>query len=246
MIGSMGKSAETAGDGIEFSLVVLCYRSEEGIVPVVEKLHEMLSFYKFRYELLLVGNYLEGSSDGTPGIVTELARRIPNTRAVVFPKRGMMGWDMRKGLEEARGEFICVIDGDGQFPLESIFSCLIKIMTENLDMVKTYRVRREDGFFRAVVSHVYNFVFNLLYRTDFRDVNSKPKILRRDKYLLMDLKSDDWFIDAEIMIRANQLGLRIVELPIHFYAIRGRKSFVKPQAILEFMRNLWDYRSRRP
>lgn len=227
---------------IQFSLVVLCYRSEDSIIPLVEKLHRMLSYYKFRYEIILVGNYVEGSGDRTPQIVEELARKMPSTRAVVMPKKGMMGWDMRRGLEAARGELIGVIDGDGQFPLESIFSCLIKMETEGLDLVKTYRVHREDGLYRTTISFVYNLLFGLIFGLRFRDVNSKPKIIRRAKFEQMHLTSEDWFTDAEIMIRAKELNLTVAELPIHFYVLDGRKSFVKPQAILEFMRNLWKYR----
>lgn len=230
---------------IHFSLVVLCYRTEEGLVPIVEKLHKMLSYYKFPYELVLVGNYFEGSADKTPEIVKNLAQRLPHTRAVVEPKEGMMGWDMRKGMDAARGRLIGVIDGDGQFPLESIFSCLIKLESEGIDLIKTYRVRREDGLYRRLISAAYNRLFSLLFHTSFIDVNSKPKIIRRSKYALMNLRSRDWFTDAEIMIRAHELGLKVAELPIHFYALDGRKSFVKPQAILEFILNLWKFRFRR-
>ena len=229
---------------IQFSLVVLCYRSEDGIVPLVEKLHRMLSYYKFRYEIILVGNYIEGSGDRTPKVVEHLARTMPDTRAVVLPKKGMMGWDMRRGLEAARGELVGVIDGDGQFPLESIFSCLIMIETEDIDLVKTYRVNREDGFYRTVVSFFFNMLFNLIFGQRYRDVNSKPKIIRRSKLEQMRLTSEDWFTDAEIMIRAAEQNLRVVELPIHFYNITKRKSFVEPQAIWEFIRNLWEYRPK--
>lgn len=228
---------------IKFSLVVLCYRTEESIIPLVEKLHRMLSYYKFAHEIILVGNYFEDSGDRTPQIVEELARTMPNTRAVVMPKKGMMGWDMRRGLEAARGELIGVIDGDGQFPLESIFSCLIKIETEGLDLVKTYRVNREDGLYRTFISFVYNRLFGLIFGHRYRDVNSKPKIIRREKFEQMHLTSEDWFTDAEIMIRAGELDLKVAELPINFYNLDGRKSFVKPQAIAEFMRNLWTYRA---
>ncbi|MBI5203131.1 MAG: glycosyltransferase, partial [Elusimicrobia bacterium] len=100
------------GGGVRFSLVVLCYRSEENIVPLVEKLHKILGFYKFSYELVLVGNYFEGSTDKTPAVVRRLESQYPNTRAVVLPKQGMMGWDMRAGLDAARGDVIGVIDGD--------------------------------------------------------------------------------------------------------------------------------------
>lgn len=229
---------------IQFSLVVLCYRSEEGVVPVVEKLHRMLSYYQFRYEIILVGNYFEGSSDRTPQVVEALSKRLPNIRTVVMPKKGMMGWDMRRGMEAAKGEVIGVIDGDGQFPLESIFSCLSKLEAEGLDLVKTFRVRRSDGLYRTVISIVYNLLFRVIFGLRYRDINSKPKIIRRSQFEKMHLTSEDWFTDAEIMIRAGELGLKVAEIPIHFYNLDGRTSFVKPQAILEFMKNLWNYRRR--
>lgn len=230
---------------IRLSVVILCYRAEEGIIPFVESIHRMLSYCRFTYELVLVANYAQGSPDRTPQVARALEARLPHTRALALPKEGMMGWDMRAGMDAARGELVCVIDGDGQFPLESILTCLIKIETEELDLVKTYRVLREDGLYRRFISWTYNRLFRLLFKLECRDTNSKPKIMWRSIYRLMGLGSDDWFIDAEIMIRARELGLRVAEVPIHFSAIETRPSFVRPATILEFLRNLWFYRFRR-
>jgi glycosyltransferase involved in cell wall biosynthesis len=241
----MSISVENEKLYLHFSLVVLCYRSEGGIIPVVEKLHQMFSYFNFSYELILVGNYIEGSEDKTPDIVRDLAQKLPNTRAIVLPKKGMMGWDMRAGMDAARGTYICIIDGDGQYPFESIFSCLMRIETEDLDLVKTYRVKRGDSFYRKTISVFYNRCFRILFGGGLRDVNSKPKIIRRDKYELLDLQSDDWFTDAEIMIRANELKLRTAELPTHFYEIDQRTSFVKLGTVFEFIGNLWRYRFSR-
>ena len=189
-----------------------------------------------------MGNYIEGRDDETPEVVGELARRWPNVAAIVRPKEGMMGWDMRMGLNAARGEYIGVIDGDGQFPVEAVIACLLKAEMENLDLTKTYRVRRDDGLYRRLISYVYNGLFKLLFGLQIHDVNSKPKIIRRDKYELLDLKSDDWFADAEIMIQARAAGLSIGEIPVHFALNETRGSFVKPKAIFEFMSNLIRYR----
>ena len=225
-----------------FSLVVLCYRSGQGIVPFVERLQRTLSRCNFSWELVLVGNYIEGSDDETPQVVKKLAENSPNIRTVIRPKQGMMGWDMRMGLDAARGTFIGVIDGDGQFPPESIVACLLKCELEELDLTKTYRVIRDDGLYRRFVSYVYNNLFRLLFGFKVRDINSKPKIIRRDKYELLNLQSDDWFADAEIVIRAQELGLKIGETPVHFTANDARGSFVKPAAVLEFTSNLLRYR----
>ena len=228
-----------------FSLVVLCYRSGTSIIPFVEKLRQALSRCAFTSEIVLVGNYIEGSDDRTPEVVTKLAERWPDVRSVVRPKEGMMGWDMRMGLDAARGAYIGVIDGDGQFPPESIIACLLKAELEQLDLTKTYRVLRDDGAYRRLISAVYNWLFKLLFGFKVRDINSKPKIIRGDKYPQLQLQSDDWFADAEIIIRAQELGFRIGETPVHFRANDTRGSFVRPAAIFEFTANLLKYRFSR-
>ena len=201
-----------------------------------------MSRCNFSSELVLVGNYIEGSDDETPQVVKKLAERSDNIRTVIRPKQGMMGWDMRMGLDAARGTYIGVIDGDGQFPPESIIACLLKCELEDLDLAKTYRVIRDDGLYRRMISAVYNAIFSLLFGFKVRDINSKPKIIRRYKYELLHLESDDWFADAEIIIRARELGLKIGETPVHFKSNDNRGSFVKPKAILEFSSNLLKYR----
>src|ERR1041384_4286636 len=225
-----------------FSLVVLCYRSGQSIIPFVERLQRTLSRCNFSWELVLVGNYIEGSDDETPEVVKKLAAGSDNIRTVIRPKQGMMGWDMRTGLDAARGTYLGVIDGDGQFPPESIIACLIKAELENLDLTKTYRVLRDDGLHRRIISWIYNGLFKLLFGLAVRDINSKPKIIRGDKYPLLQLKSDDWFADAEIVIRARELGFKIGETPVHFRSNDLRGSFVKPAALWEFTANLFRYR----
>src|SRR5678816_2066572 len=110
----MTKSLDTispVGDP-DFSLVVLCYRSGKSVVPFIESLCETLSYCNLTWELVLVGNYIEGTSDETPAVVQALAQSRPNIKAVVRPKVGMMGWDMPLALIATRAEYISVIGGD--------------------------------------------------------------------------------------------------------------------------------------
>src|SRR5437763_1627489 len=79
------------------------------------------------------------------------------------------------------------------------------------------RVERGDGLSRRLVSALYNGVFRLLFPGfPVRDVNGKPKLLTRAAYERLSLASDDWFIDAEIMIQARRLGLRVGEVETVF------------------------------
>jgi len=222
---------------------MLCYQSEDEVVAFVERLKSSLEEYEESWEIILVGNYHENSSDRTPEIVREIASKDPRIRAVTKVKEGMMGWDMRSGLDVAAGRCLAVIDGDGQMPLEDVARVYRKLKEDDLDLVKTYRTQRSDGLYRMFLSKAYNFVFRMLFPgLDSRDINSKPKILKREIYEKMELRVDDWFADAEIMIAARRLKVNMAEIPTSFEKIISRPSFVKPWAILEFAFNLIRYR----
>ena len=92
-------------------------------------------------------------------------------------------------------------------------------------------------------SHGYNVLFRLLFPgVAVRDINSKPKVLTRKAYESMDLRADDWFIDAEMILEARRLGLKIGEVPTDFHGLTGRRSFVNLRTVFEFLNNLVRYR----
>jgi glycosyltransferase involved in cell wall biosynthesis len=227
----------------EISVVVLAYRSASTIEGFVASLVASLEAEKIDWEIILVGNYFQETGDETPNVVQRISETNSRIKAVVHVKEGMMGWDMKSGLRAATGEKLAVIDGDGQMPCTDVIR-VYNLMVENgYDMVKTVRVKRSDGFYRKLISTNYNRLFNVLFPgIDARDINSKPKIMTRELYENMGLESNGWFIDAEIMIIARRLKMRIGTIETTFNSIDTRPSFVKPLAILEFLANLIWYR----
>ena len=81
----------------------------------------------------LVANYWKNTKDLTPEIAKKLSEKLDHVRYIAESKEGGMGWDMKMGLDACQGKYIGVIDGDGQFPVENIFSCFAKIKSENYD-----------------------------------------------------------------------------------------------------------------
>lgn len=229
----------------KLSIVILCYRSNERIIPFAEEVKNLGLNLTENLEIILVGNYIEGTKDNTQHIVESLARDNKVFKAICKPKKGMMGWDMKSGLQKASGDIICVIDGDSQFPSNTISKCYHHLTTQNYGLVKTYRETREDGFYRKMISKVYNMLFRLLFPgINSKDINSKPKMFTREVLNKMELTSDDWFIDAEIMLNVHKLNVSFFEFPTTFKELHGRSSFVKFSAILEFLRNLLIFKLR--
>ncbi len=229
----------------EVSVVVLCYRAGESILRVVEPLHDELASLGEDFELVLVANVWPDDSDPTPGYVTAFAASRPDVHVVSRVKAGAMGWDMRSGLEVARGRFLVVIDGDAQNPVSDAVRLYREMKRSGAEVMKGRRVLREDGLYRRIVSVGYNVLFLLMFRTrGLWDVNGKPKGLTRSAYERMTLGSDDWFIDAEIVLAARELGLEISEMPVRFLQNADRASLVRPSAIWEFVVNMVRYRRR--
>ncbi|MDP2684184.1 MAG: glycosyltransferase family 2 protein [bacterium] len=230
---------------IELSVVVLGYRGGEALKLFVAQLVESLSKSDINYQLVVVGNYWPNTDDKTPEIVRELAQVNKNIKPVIREKEGSMGWDLRSGLEVADGKYIAFIDGDGQMPAEDVIKVYDKIKDSDLDLVKTCRSVRHDEKWRKFISFFYNLLFKILFPgLNAKDINSKPKIFTHQFYNKMELQSDDWFADAEIMIEARRLKARIGEVPTIFKKNEHRPSFVKFSAIFEFIRNFIIYRIR--
>ena len=227
----------------EISVVVLAYRSASTITSFVDSLIDSLEKEKLSWEIVLVGNYFEGVGDQTPEVVRDIAASDSRIKAVAEIKKGMMGWDMKSGLQAATGKTLAVIDGDGQMPSSDVIRVYQLMKTNGLDFAKTYRAERNDGSYRRLISVVYNILFKLLFPgINAWDMNSKPKIMTREFYEKLYLVSNGWFIDAEIMIFARRLQAKIGEVETVFHSMDSRPSFVKPLSILEFLGNLFWYR----
>ena len=227
----------------DISVVVLAYRSASTIEGFVASLVTSLDEEKIGWEIILVGNYFEGTGDQTAKVVQRISDGNPRIKPVVHVKEGMMGWDMKSGLRAATGKKIAVIDGDGQMPCTDVIRVYNLMVEKGYDLVKTVRIKRSDGLYRMSISTVYNLLFKVMFPgINAWDINSKPKIMTRELYQKMNLESNGWFIDAEIMIIARRLKMEIGEIETTFHSIDSRPSFVKPLAILEFLANLIWYR----
>ncbi len=229
---------------LNLSAIVLCYKAGEGVRKVIEPLYAQLRDSGVSFELVLVANYWPGSGDVTAEVVEAFAGQNEHVRTVIRQKEGDMGWDMRSGLDAAKGDFLIVIDGDEQNPVDDVLRMYELMASNGADVMKGRRTTRGDGVSRWIVTTVYNTLFRLIFRTKgMWDINGKPKGLRRDAYSRMTLHSKDWFTDAEIVLAARRMGMTILEMPVVFLS-SDRASLVRPSAILEFLANMILYRIR--
>jgi hypothetical protein len=75
-----------------------------------------------------------------------------------------------------------------------------------------------------------------------RDVNCNPKILPARVLRLMQLSSDDWFLEAEVMLKARHLRIPVVEVDVQSLERQAGRSHVRIATVLEFLKNIVVFR----
>jgi glycosyltransferase involved in cell wall biosynthesis len=222
------------------SVIILCYKAEKFSKIYLNKVLDVLSENRIdNYEIILVGNYIPHSNDKTPEIVKLLSASFPKVMAIAEPKPdfGWLGWDVRMAFGKAKGDFIALIDGDGQMPAEDIAKCYLASVENDADITMTYRKSRGDGLYRKVLSFTYNFCIQILFPfCRAIDLNSKPKVIKKELLKNLNLKSNGWTIDAEIMLQSMKRDIKLIQQPTNFLGQPGgRDSFVGYKAVFEFI-----------
>ncbi len=222
------------------SLVFPFYNEEENLGRVLTELEE--AFEKERledYEIVAVNN---GSWDRTAELLKGYRERNSRVKIVTVPVNQGLGYGILQGFQGAEGDYVGFNCGDGQISAADVMKVWRKISQEALDLCKVRRVVRHDGWNRLVISFIFNLLCRILFGVRSTDVNGIPKILKRERLEALQLFSRDWFIDAEMMIKATQQGFKMGEVEVEFLKREGGSSHVGLRAILEFLKNLFVYR----
>ncbi len=222
----------------KFSMALLFYNEEENIIPVVSSLKDTLTEAGLSFELILVNN---GSQDRTPLLIDQLVSRDPVLSKVTVESNRGYGWGALQGLKAARGEWIGFMGGDGQIAPEDVVK-LFRSAHPGYDLIKVRRIQRLDGFTRRWVSNIYIMMVCLLFDLPFYDINATPRIFHRSWLGRLEFTSRDWFLDAEMMIKARVLGMKVREIPIIFRKRQGGSSNVNVLTSLEFLKNIARFR----
>jgi glycosyltransferase involved in cell wall biosynthesis len=227
----------------ELSLVMPCFNEEAIVNHTISALLNAFTRAGHRLEIVAVDN---GSSDRTGEIISKWTARTPAVVHHRVEQNEGYGNGVLSGLPVATAPWVGIIPADGQVDAEDVVR-LYQVVhsTDSWAIAKVRRRFRLDGLTRKCVSIGYNLLFRLLWPSvGSIDINGSPKIMPREAFAVMGLRSKGWFLDPEIMIKSHALGMRVIEFNV-FARLRGAGiSHIKPDTCWEFFRYLLRYRFR--
>jgi len=238
------RNTETHSDAHQppdISFIVPAYNEEEILGATLRQLRDAFEQASVELELVVVDN---GSSDRTGEIIAEFARTTPNVVPVRVEVNQGYGYGVLQAIPHATAPWIGIIPCDGQVDAADVAQLFVTVQGANSHTLAKVRRRfRMDGLRRKLVSVAYNlFVLALWPRIGSLDINGSPKILHRDVLRALDLQSKEWFLDAELMVKAHYLDVRVMEFNV-FSRMRGAGiSHVRASTCWEFFSKLLGFR----
>lgn len=218
----MTDTQKKASGAPSLSVFFPAYNDEGSIAKLIHEAFTLLPQFTNDYEVIVVN---DGSSDGTAALLDELARRLPRLRVVHHPRNRGYGGALRSGFEHATKDLVFYTDGDGQYDVREL-ARLIPLMTEEVDAVNGYKIKRSDSRRRIVLGAAYKFTARGLFGLPIRDVDCDFRLIRRKAIQSIELTSTSGVVCTEMIYKLRAAGCRFAETPVHHYPrLHGQSQF---------------------
>lgn len=205
------------------SVVVPTYQEVENIAELAARLFACLSVRQVKAELIIVD---DNSGDGTVELCEELAAMYPLRLITRTNERGLATAVIR-GLQEATGQYVVVMDADLSHPPMAIPQLLAPLESCRADFVIGSRyveggsVDESWSLFRCLNSRIAGWMASGL--TQVKDPMAGFFAVRREQLGdLATLNPCGYKIGLEIMVRCD--CEEVAEVPIHFEDRRHGES----------------------
>lgn len=202
---------------LDISVVVPVVNEVDSVVPLVDKLRQVLDATGKSYEILFVD---DGSTDGTRERLVALHADHPAVRVVELRANFGKAAALQAGFLRVRGEIVITMDGDLQDDPEEIPSFLEKLDV-GLDLVSGWKQNRQDPIHKTLPSKLFNAVTALLAQVKLHDFNCGFKAYRRDVVKQLNLYGE---LHRYIPVLAFYQGFRVGEIRVRHHPRRFGES----------------------
>jgi glycosyltransferase involved in cell wall biosynthesis len=219
------------------SLVIPMFNEEENIEHAIGCAVEALERHAEDYEIVVVN---DASTDRSAEIVSRLAEADPRIRLLSHEVNRKLGATLKTGFAAARKDLVLYMDADLPFDPDVVGRAMQALKVTRADLIAGYRLdRTTEGFRRTIYSYLYNSLIGLLFGWPHRDINFSFKLMRREVLEAVELRSEGSLIDAELIVKAKNLGFVIQQLGLDYFPrTRGRSTLSSPAVILKILREL--------
>lgn len=223
----------------DLSIIIPAYNEEKRLPKTLQSTFDYLAKKKLNYEIIVVD---DGSQDQTPRVVKHLAISFENLRLISYPQNQGKGFAVKRGVREARGKFILMMDADFSIPITELAK--LWLYRNDFALVIGSRFLRKGptsmkNKWRYIISRTGNFLTRMVLDLNISDTQCGFKLFQKEaaRRLFSDLVSLRFGFDIEILVKAKTSDMLIKEVSIFWQEAAGSKV----RAVRSVLFTLWEF-----
>jgi dolichol-phosphate mannosyltransferase len=222
------------------SVIIPAYNEEGHVQGTVEEVVAALGDRFRDYEIIIVD---DGSKDRTGEIVDKLTVVNSHVRVLHNSPNTGFGYSYRRGVSEARHDYVAFFPGDDAIAAEDIAKVFDAVGTA--DIVSHYTTNQKVRLpARRIISRLYTWLMNTLFGLHLTYFNG-PTIHRREVIQNVKISTSGFAFLSEIMVRLIRSGHSYVQIgtPIRERK-RGSSKAFRPKNVASVLKTVcllfWD------
>ena len=231
------------------SIVIPAYNEEQRLPATLSAVVEYLNQHRLPGEILVID---DGSRDGSARVAGEVLAG-GRGRVLRNPENRGKGFSVRRGILEAGGRWVLMMDADLSTPIEEHAKLATVARDHDLDIVIGSRglpesqIEVRQNAMRELMGKTFNRLMRPMTGLPLRDTQCGFKLMDRARVrpLVERMIINGFAFDVELLFLAQRFGLSMREVPVVWRNAPDSavSMFTDPVAMLaDVMRIRWRFR----
>ena len=200
---------------MKLSVVMPVYNEQATLSEVISRVLAV----PLEIELICVD---DGSDDGSREILSQLQAAHPPIRVLLQPKNMGKGAALRRGIQEATGDFVIIQDADLEYDPADYPALLHPLLEGKADVVYGSRFlgsgpHRVLYFWHSVANWILTLISNALTNMNMTDMETCYKVFRREILQSIPIDEDRFGFEPEITVKIAKRHVRVYEVGISYW-----------------------------
>lgn len=203
----------------KISIVLPVYNEERAVLKTVKSIQAVMNKTHYNYEVIAVN---DGSTDNSKKILES----ISGIKVINQPYNIGYGAALKRGIRNAQGTYILMLDADGTYPVEDIPNLLRHI--KDYEMVVGARTKKVHvPFMRRPAKFFLTILARILTGKKIQDLNSGFRVFKKDvamKFFNLFPSGFSFTTTITLAYLSNDYTTKFV--PINYYKRKGKSKIV--------------------